>query len=37
MPFAPMDQVEALLTDFNQELRIGFPVDHQPIFCYGHE
>lgn len=37
MPFAHMDQVETLLTDFNPDLRIGYPTDHAPVFCFGHE
>jgi hypothetical protein len=37
MPFAPMDQVEGLLTDFNKDLRIGYPADHQPVFCFGRD
>jgi hypothetical protein len=37
MPFVPMDQVADLLAGFNQELRIGYPADHQPVFCFARE
>jgi hypothetical protein len=37
MPFAPMDHVETLLTDFNPDLRIGYTGDDTPVFCFGHE
>jgi hypothetical protein len=37
MPFVPMNKVEELLKDFNRELRIGYPADDQPIFCYQSE